>query len=161
MPAELTTNPTGLSQSLHCQWSRFCAYTTQRDCERPTGYALVKLDRFISSNRACSFGESKAGFRTIGVNSEIAYFQWRSLLPSESASLCNHATHLASHCISLSCLSLGGGLVGIRFCAFSLWNFRSGTNELIIGIVGLVVQIPTICDKWAGSKTKEGGIEET
>lgn len=51
--------------------------------------------------------------------------------------------------------TLGAGAV-----TFPLWNFLSGANEVIIGIVGLVVLILTARIKWAELKIRNEELKK-
>lgn len=49
--------------------------------------------------------------------------------------------------------------IGAGAATFPLWNFLSGVNEAIIGIVGIVVLVLTVRIKWAELKIKKAELE--
>lgn len=50
--------------------------------------------------------------------------------------------------------------IGAGAATFPLWNFLSGANEAIIGIVGLVVLVLTVRIKWAELKIKKAELKK-
>lgn len=50
--------------------------------------------------------------------------------------------------------------IGAGAVTFPLWNFLSGINEAIIGVIGLAVLVLTVRIKWAELKIRKAELKK-